>query len=85
MFEQLDNDDDSFRALAQLGVTETISDPILFALGTFVCELYIHGIKQTNVADVRWNLFRLKQAQAESMPQPERHFHPSSPELSVKL
>lgn len=55
-------------ALAQLGVAERPSEAIIDAIEAFICQLYLPHTELTNVADVRWWLFKKKQAQSEGLP-----------------
>lgn len=62
-------DDDSIRALAELGKTNQppLAD-VVAGIEKLVCKLYQPTTKLTKVKDLRWLLFRKKQAQSERLP-----------------
>lgn len=68
ILKELDSDDVKVDALAQLGVAERPSEAIIDAIEAFICQLYLPHTELTNVADVRWWLFKKKQAQSEGLP-----------------
>ena len=54
--------------MAKLGKTPTPSDDTMKAIEKFVCELYVPKTSLFTVKDLRWRLFRKKQAQSERLP-----------------
>jgi len=68
VLQDLHADDKIVQALAQLGVAEKPSEDLITALEAFVCKLYLPNTELTNIADVRWYLFKKKQAQSEALP-----------------
>ena len=52
------------REMAKLGTTVTPSDETMKAVEKFVCELYVPKMSLSTVKDLRWWLFRKKQAQS---------------------
>ena len=64
----LNVDEDVVREMAKLGTTLRPSDETMKAIEKFVCELYVPNTSLTMVKDLRWWLFRKKQAQSERLP-----------------
>jgi hypothetical protein len=60
--------EDILSAFADIGCTQRPSTDTFEALEMFVCQLYLPHTSLKEVKDVRWWLFRKKQAQAESLP-----------------
>ena len=58
VLQKFDAGDDIVQAFAQLGVSEKPSEALIAALEAYVCKLYLPLTEQTNVADVRWWLFK---------------------------
>ena len=54
--------------LGNLGETVTPTTEIIDAIEKFVCQLYLPKTTFTKVKDLRWWLFRKKQAQSERLP-----------------
>ena len=54
--------------MARLGTTHIPSDDTMEALEKFVCQVYLANTPLTTVKDLRWHLFRKKQAQSERLP-----------------
>ena len=61
-------DEDVVREMAKLGTTLTPSEETIKAIEKFVCELCVPNTSLTSVKDLRWLLFRKKQAQSERLP-----------------
>ena len=57
--------------MAKLGTSPTPSDETMKAIEKFVCELYVPKTPVSTVKDLRWWLFRKKQAQSERLPPPK--------------
>jgi len=55
------------QAFAQLGVSEKPSEDLIAVLEAHVCKLCLPHTELTNVADVRWWLFK-NQAESECLP-----------------
>ena len=55
-------------AFTDLGTTPTVLESTLAGIERFVCNLYLPNTQFTQVKDVRWWLFKKKQAQSESLP-----------------
>lgn len=64
----LNVDEDVVREMAKLGTTLTPSEETIKAIEKFVCELYVPNTSLTTVKELRWLLFRKKQAQSERLP-----------------
>lgn len=60
--------EDVLAAFAELGITVQPSEAVLDGIEKFACQLYISNTNFTQVSDVRWWLFKNKQAQSESLP-----------------
>ena len=61
----LNVDEDVVREMAKLGTTPTPSDETMKVIEKFVCELYVPKTSLSTLKDLRWWLFRKKQAQSE--------------------
>ena len=59
---------DILAAFRVLGTKRNPSEATLTGLEQFVCKLYIPNTHFTQVKEVRWWLFKKKQAQSESLP-----------------
>ena len=67
--EFLKADEDSITALADLGKSnQPPTEDVIAGIEKLVCKLYQPATKLTKVKDLRWLLFRKKQAQSEKMP-----------------
>ena len=55
-------------AFTDLGTTPTVLESTLAGIERFVCNLYLPNTQFTQVKDVRWWLFKKKQAQSECLP-----------------
>ena len=64
----LNVDEDVVKEMAKLGRAPTPSDETMKAIEKFVCELYVPKTALSTVKDLRWWLFRKKQAQSERLP-----------------
>lgn len=64
----LEADEPVTEALASLGTTETPSAETLCSIEKFICQLYVPNTSISEVAKLRWWLFRKKQAQSEKLP-----------------
>ena len=51
-----------------LGTSPTPCDKAMKAIENFVCELYVSKTSLSSVKDLRWWLFRKKQAQSDRLP-----------------
>ena len=71
----LNVDEDVVREMAKLGTTLRPSDETMKAIEKFVCELYVPNTSLTTVKDLRWWLFRKKQAQSERLPPTQGALH----------
>ena len=54
--------------MAKLGTTPTPSEKTMQAIETFVRELNVPKTPLSTLKDIRWRLFRKKQAQSERLP-----------------
>lgn len=61
-------DENTISSLANLGTREQPSMMTMQAIEKLVCQLYIQGTTIGSVAELRWLLFRRKQAQSERLP-----------------
>ena len=68
VLQELDPTDEIVNALVQLGTTDELPNTLFAAIESFVCKLYLPNTELLNVADVRWWLFKKKQAQSEGLP-----------------
>ena len=69
MLEAFPNvDEDVVGEMTKLGTAPTPSDETMKAIEKFVCELYVPKTSLSTVKDLRWWLFRKKQAQSERLP-----------------
>ncbi|KAK5647771.1 hypothetical protein RI129_002663 [Pyrocoelia pectoralis] len=59
--------EDIISAFSNLGNGLLPSEEVLTGLEKFVCQLYISGTKLEKVQHARWLLFKMKQAEAESL------------------
>lgn len=64
----LDADEDSVTALADLGTTTNPTSSTVAAIEKLVCQLYKPKTRISEVKDLRWLLFRKKQAESERLP-----------------
>ena len=64
----LEADEDSVTALANLGTTVQPTSSTIAAIEKLVCQLYQPKMHISRVKDMRWFLFRKKQAQSEKLP-----------------
>lgn len=55
-------------AFSNLGMTIKPTEGTMNALEHFLCQLYIPQTQVTDVKDLRWWLFKKKQAQSKSLP-----------------
>ena len=70
-----DASDKIINALTNLGTNENSSEEILAGTEQFVCQLYIPKTKMSKVKDLRWWLFKKRQAQSERLPPTEDALH----------
>jgi hypothetical protein len=69
VFQNLhDDDDEILKAFIDLGRGEFPSETTMDALEDFVCKLYVPDTEIAKVEDLRWHLFKKKQAQSEGLP-----------------
>ena len=61
-------DDEKLSALANLGARGQPSADTLTGIEKLVCQVYVHITVIDNVKELRWWLFRKKQAQSEKLP-----------------
>lgn len=66
VFKELDVD--TLNAFALLGATDKPSETTIAALERYICKLYLPQSDLSDLAQVRWWLFKKKQAQAEALP-----------------
>ena len=59
---------DIISALANLGASEPPSAETMAAIEKLICKLYVPNTTITTVKDLRWWLFKKKQAQSEKLP-----------------
>jgi len=64
----LNVDEDVVEEMARLATAPTPSDKTMKAIEKFVCKLYVPNTSYSTVKDLRWWLFRKKQAQSERLP-----------------
>ena len=65
----LEADEESITALAKLGKTnQPPTEDVIAGIEKLVCKLYQPATTLTKVKDLRWLLFRKKQAQSEKLP-----------------
>lgn len=74
----LEADEDSITALADLGTTMQPTSSAIAAIEKLVYQLYQPKTHISRVKDLRWLLFRKKQAQSERLHQTQAGFHPLS-------
>lgn len=60
--------DNVIAAFVQLGTTDTISPEMERALEQFVCQLYLPGTDLSELAAVRWHMFKKSFAESEKLP-----------------
>jgi hypothetical protein len=70
-----DASEDIINALVNLGTEEKPSEETLAGIEKFVCQLYMPKTKMSKVKDVRWWLFKKRQAQSERLPPTEDALH----------
>ncbi|XP_032229946.2 uncharacterized protein LOC5505744 [Nematostella vectensis] len=64
----IDADQDSITALADLGTSDVPHGTTYAGIEKLVCKLYQPNTRITKVKDLRWLLFRKKQAESERLP-----------------
>ena len=64
----LQADEDCVTALADLGSTILPTAGMFYAIEKLVCQLYLPKTKISSLKDLRWLLFRRKQAESERLP-----------------
>ena len=64
----IEADEECFTALADLGSTVQPTPTMLSAIEKLVCQLYLPKTKISSLKDLRWLLFRRKQAESERLP-----------------
>ena len=64
----LQADEDCVTALADLGSTILPTAGMFYAIEKLVCQLYLPKTKISSMKDLRWLLFRRKQAESERLP-----------------
>lgn len=70
-----DANEDIINELGKLGTTVTPSTETMAAIEKFVCHLYLLKTTFTKVKELRWWLFRKKQAQSERLPPTQAVLH----------
>ena len=70
-----DADEDIITELGRLGTTVTPTAETMAAIEKFVCQLYLPKTTFTKVKELRWWLFRKKQAQSERLPPTQAALH----------
>jgi len=68
VFKELDSSNDLVTGLTMLGATDEPTEQVLSSIEKFTCKVYFPHTDLSNVAEVRWWLFKKKQAQSESLP-----------------
>lgn len=63
-----ENDEEIINALKDLGTTQYPSDETMTGIEKFVCKLFCSKTSITKVHELRWYLFKKKQAQSERLP-----------------
>ena len=64
----MEADDEITDCLSQLGITASIpSDDTMALIEKLVCQLYLPKTETSSMSEVRWWLFRKKQAQSERL------------------
>lgn len=61
-------DEGTIAGLADLGTTDQPTTDTMAAIEKLVCQLYVHKTEMTKVKELRWWLFRKRQAQSEKLP-----------------
>ena len=61
-------DEEKISALANLGIRGQPSADTLTGIEKLVCQVYVPNTVIDNVKELRWWLFRKKQAQSENLP-----------------
>lgn len=64
----LEADEDSIAALADLGTSVQPSPSTVAGIEKLVCRLFLPKTRLSKVKDLRWLLFRKKQAESERLP-----------------
>ena len=64
----LEADEECVAALADLGSTIFPTAGMFYAIEKLVCQLYLPKTKISSLKDLRWLLFRRKQAESERLP-----------------
>ena len=73
VLQDLNADHEIVHALARLGATQKPSDALINSLEAYVCKLYLPNTEITNVADVRWYLFKKSKLNLRVCLQQELH------------
>lgn len=68
-------DNDTLLAFSQLGMSEDPTPEVLFGIEKFVCNLYQPNTKFITVPELRWHLFKKKEAQSEKLPPTQGALH----------
>lgn len=68
-------DEDVITALTNLGTTERPNDDTMMGIEKFVCHLYQPKTSISEVKELRWSLFKKKQAQSERLPPTQGALH----------
>ena len=71
----LEADDSVLNALAKLGREEEPGTDIKVGIERFVCQLYLPRTDITTVKELRWFLFRKKQAESDKLPPTQAALH----------
>ena len=71
----LEADDSVLNALAKLGREEEPGTDIKVGIKRFVCQLYLPRTDITTVKELRWFLFRKKQAESDKLPPTQAALH----------
>ena len=67
--------EDDIREMAMLGTTPKPSDSTIAAFEKLVCKIYAPKTSLTKVKDLRWFLFRRRQAESEKLPPSKAALH----------
>ena len=68
-------DKEIITALANLGTSENLAPDTIAALEKFTCQLYVPNTFVSSVKELRWLLFRKKQAQSKRLPPTKAALH----------
>ena len=77
LLQELDSNDERVHALTLLGTDDQLPESGFAAIEAFVCKLYLPTEDLSSVADVRWWLFKKKQAQSEGLPPTQAALRPA--------